>query len=249
MPRPVPDAPARYRAFLSALRRTANAELAFRQSGVNRSWAYWRRKRDADFARDWAGALAAGRERLGIRPPVKPTWDGVPLVLTGRFTSRHRRLRRAMPTDFTDQRKRLFLQTLRATCNIAAAARAAGVQPATARRHRAMGGPFATAWDDAIVQGRLMLEGELIYACLQKYDPDPDDMGSEFATGDVAGMDWSVAFQTLRLHLPERRARWKRHQMPALPSIEEVNAEVARIVEVVRASKPRRGRQGAPDAR
>ena len=62
MPKAVPDAPARYRAFLSALRRTANAELAFRQSGVNRSWAYWRRKRDADFARDWAAALAAGGE-------------------------------------------------------------------------------------------------------------------------------------------------------------------------------------------
>ena len=93
-----------------------------------------------------------------------------------------------------------------------------------------------------------MLEHELIYACLKKYDPDPDDMGPEFATGDVAGMDWSVALQTLRLHLPERRARWKRHQMPALPSIEEVNAEIARIVEVVRAGKPRRGKRDAHDA-
>ena len=43
MPKAVSDAPARYRAFRSALRRTANAELAFVQSGVNRSWAYWRR--------------------------------------------------------------------------------------------------------------------------------------------------------------------------------------------------------------
>ena len=154
-----------------------------------------------------------------------------------------------MPTDFTDDRKRVFLRTLRATCNIAASARAAGVEPSTARRHRAMGGPFATAWDEAIVQGRLMLESELLYACLRKYDPDPDDRGPVFTTGDVAGMDWSVAFQTLRLHLPERRARWKRHQMPTLPSIEQVNAEVARIVEVVRAGKPRRGRRRAPDAR
>lgn len=246
MLKPVPDALARYRAFLSALRRTANAELAFRQSGVNRSWAYWRRKRDADFARDWAGALAAGRERLGIRPPVKPTWDGVPLVLTGRFSSRERRLRRAMPSDFTDDRKRLFLRTLRATCNIAASARAAGIEPNTARRHRAMGGVFASAYDDALVQGRLMLEHELIYACLRKFDPDPDDTGPEFDTGDVAGMDWSVAFQTLRLHLPERRARWKRHQMPALPSIEEVNAEVERLIKVVRAGKPGRGRNARP---
>jgi hypothetical protein len=249
MPKPAPDAPARYRAFLSALRRTANAELAFRQSGVNRSWAYWRRKRDGHFARDWAAALAAGRERLEIRPPVKPSWDGVPLVLTGRFSSRERRLRRATPQDFTDDRKRLFLRTLRATCNIAASARAAGVEPSTARRHRAMGGAFATAWNEAIVQGRLTLEGELIYACLRKYDPDPDDMGPEFTTGDVAGMDWSVAFQTLRLHLPERRARWKRNQYPALPSIEEVQAEIARVVEVVRAGKPRRGRRGAPELR
>jgi hypothetical protein len=62
MPKPVPDAPARYRAFLSALRRTANAEFAFRQSWVNRSWAYWRRQRDADFARIGAVALAMGQE-------------------------------------------------------------------------------------------------------------------------------------------------------------------------------------------
>lgn len=249
MPKAVPDAPARYRAFLSALRRTANAELAFRQSGVNRSWAYWRRKRDADFARDWAAALMAGRERLGIKPPVKPTWDGVPLVLTGQFSSRERRLRRAMPTDFTDDRKRLFLRTLRATCNIAAAARAAEVQPSTARRHRMMSTPFREAFDAAIDQGRLMLEHELIYFCLKKFDPEPDETEPEFATGDVAGMDWSVALQTLRLHMPERRARWKRQQYPALPSIEAVQAEIARVVAVVRAGKPRGGGRRAPDAR
>lgn len=243
------DAAARYRAFLSALRRTANAELAFAQSGVNRSWAYWRRRRDAGFAADWAAALAAGRERLGIKPPVKPVWDGVPLVLTGRFTSRERRLRRVMPTDFTDDRKRLFLRTLRATCNVSAAARAADVTPGTARRHRAMGGPFAAAWDEAIAQGRLMLEHELVYFCLNKFDPEPGETEPDFAGGDVAGMDWSVALQTLRLHLPERRARWKRQQMAALPSIEQVQAEIAQILKVIDAGERRRGRRSAREKR
>jgi hypothetical protein len=234
------NAPARYRAFLSALRRTANAELAFAQSGVNRSWAYWRRKRDAVFARDWDAARAAGRERLGMKPPRRPSWDGVPLVLTGRFTSRERRLRRTTPADFTDDRKRLFLRTLRATCNVSAAARAAEVTPGTARRHRAMNRPFGAAWDEAIVQGRLMLEHELVYFCLNKFDPEPGETEPEFERGDVAGMDWSVAIQTLRLHMPERRARWKRQQMAELPSIEEVQAEIAQVLKVVRAAGKRK---------
>ena len=68
-------------------------------------------------------------------------------------------------------------------------------------------------------------------------------------TGEVAGMDWSVALQTLRLHLPERRARWKRQQYPALPSIEQVQAEIAQIVKVMRADKRQKGRRLAPDAR
>jgi hypothetical protein len=65
MLKPMPDAPARYRAFLTALRRTANAELAFRQSGVNRSWGYWRRKRDADLAGGLAAARVAGENFIG----------------------------------------------------------------------------------------------------------------------------------------------------------------------------------------
>lgn len=247
MPKPVPDAPARYRAFLSALRRTANAELALQQSGVNRSWAYWRRKRDMHFARDWAAALAAGRARLGLKPPVKPIWDGVPLVLTGRFSSRMRRLRRAVATDFTDDRKRLFLRTLRATCNVTAAARAADVVPGTARRHRAMNNAFAAAWDDALTQGRLMLEHELVYFCLNKFDPDPDEAEPVLEAGAVLGMDWSVALQTLRLHLPERRARWKRQQVGALPSIEQVQAEIEQVIKVVRAGKTPRKRRPRDD--
>ena len=96
------DAPARCRALIAALRRTANAELAFVQLGVNRSWAYWWRKRDPEFTRDWAAAaVAAGRARLGLKTPARPSWDGVPLILAGNLNSRERRLRRANAADFT----------------------------------------------------------------------------------------------------------------------------------------------------
>ncbi len=207
MPKAVPDAPARYRAFLSALRRTANAELAFRQSGVNRSWAYWRRKRDADFARDWAAALAAGRERLAIEPPVKPTWDGVPLVLTGGWGSKSRRLRRVIDADFTDARKRLFLAALGATCNVSAAARAAGVQPGTARRHRAASAPFRAAWAVALDDGRVTLEFALLKASLALFDTGLDDDPAPDEGLAIRSVDAQVALQTLRLHMPDRRGR------------------------------------------
>ena len=239
MPKAVPDAPVRYRAFLTALRRTANAELAFVQSGVNRSWAYWRRKRDPDFARDWAAAVAAGRERLGLKPPVKPRWDGVPLVLTGNFNSRVRRLRRAMPTDFTDARKRVFLGVLRATCNVSAAARAAGVQPGTARRHRATSAPFREAWAQALDEGRLTLEFALIEASIAVFDPEPGEADAILPL--VQGMTAEVALQTLRLHKSVQP--WRTGPRPSDPEV--ARASILRQVDVVLRGDAARARRRA----
>ena len=233
------DAPARCRAFLAALRRTANAELAFVQSGVNRSWAYWRRKRDPDFACDWAAAVATGRARLGLKAPARPRWDGVPLVLTGNFNSRERRLRRATGADFTDARKRVFLAVLRATCNVSAAARAANVQPGTARRHRVTSAPFREAWAAALDEVQMTLELALIEASIALFDPEPGE--AETVMPLVQGMTAEVALQTLRLH--KSSDRWRSGLRPADP--ETARAAILRQVDVVLRGDAARARRAA----
>ena len=233
------DAPARCRALIAALRRTANAELAFVQSGVNRSWAYWRRKRDPEFARDWAAAVAAGRARLGLKTSARPSWDGVPMILTGNFNSRERRLRRAHAADFTDARKRVFLSVLRATCNVSAAARAANVQPGTARRHRHASAPFREAWAVAIDEGRMTLELALIEASIAVFDPEPGEADAILPL--VHGMNAEVALQTLRLH--KSAQPWRSGPRPSDP--ETARAAILRQVAIVQRGAASRARRRA----
>ena len=229
------DIPVRYAAFLSALRDTANVTLAFEQSGVNRSWGYWRRRRDAAFAVRWDAVLGEARAALGIQPRVQPTWEGAPLVLTGGWGSKTRRLRRAFGADFTDARKRLFLATLHATCNVSAAARAAGVETSTAQRHRHMNTGFRQAWTRAIDEGRMHLEYALLGAGLAMLDPDPDNVPPPIDACDIRGMDAHVALQTLRLHTPSRRANWNRQPGVKVSSPEEALASVRRLAAVITA--------------
>ncbi len=50
--------------FLSAMARTANAELSAQMAGVDRTTAFGLRQRDPGFARDWARARDWGRARV-----------------------------------------------------------------------------------------------------------------------------------------------------------------------------------------
>lgn len=63
-------------------------------------------------------------------------------------------------TIFSEGLKAVFLDHLRATCNVTLASRASGVNSGTAYKHRREDALFAERWDEAINEGIDLLESE-----------------------------------------------------------------------------------------
>ena len=68
------------------------------------------------------------------------------------------------------QRRAMFVATLAETCNVSAAARAAGVVASTCYRWRAQDAAFSAAWDDALAIGYDRLEAALLDYALEKIE-------------------------------------------------------------------------------
>ena len=82
---------AKGRAFLHVLADTCNVSEACRQSGLNMTVAYRRRKMDAQFRADWAQMLAIGYARLeGVL--LQRAFHGTQRVVTKRDGSEERML-------------------------------------------------------------------------------------------------------------------------------------------------------------
>lgn len=60
--------------------------------------------------------------------------------------------------EFTEERKLLFLDTLRTTVNVTLAAQAVGISSGTAYRHKKDDALFAERWDEALQEGIDLLE-------------------------------------------------------------------------------------------
>jgi hypothetical protein len=108
-------------------------------------------------------------------------------------------------------KKRVFLETLRRTANVTRSAKAAGIAPNTAYRHRARYPQFDLAWTEALVHAldvleTTMLERALRYNASLAEGVDPVDPGADpvkvepFSNGD--------AMRLIKLHresLAQRR--------------------------------------------
>jgi len=132
--------------FLDALRRGARHEEAARAAGFSRSAFFRVRKRDPAFAALWDGAISYSSGPRYVSPGV-----GRPL-----------QLRRNRNVRFTDQRKHAFLDHFAGTCNLTAAALAAGVSEATVFAHRAKDPDFAARFKVALEQSYARLEAEVV---------------------------------------------------------------------------------------
>lgn len=72
--------------------------------------------------------------------------------------------------QFTPEVRELFLESLRKTPNVSAAARACGVSPSTAYAHRQADQSFAEAWDEAIEECVDTLEAKLYERAVEGYE-------------------------------------------------------------------------------
>ncbi len=133
--RPEPDW---VRPFLVALRQTGNLRASERAANMSRS-SHHRRRRDAQFAAEWAACLQAfGRGEKRASPPPSAA---LPLKLS---------------------KREVFLEALAETSCIAAAAERAGLPLREVYKLRRRNAPFAAAWRAALVEGYDMLEIELL---------------------------------------------------------------------------------------
>ena len=132
--------------FIQALRRGAKVTEAAKAAGFGESSFYRTRRADPGFKTAWDEALEASDSPKLIKPG-----NGRPMQLR-----RTRRLR------FGAAKKAVFLAHFAATCDLAAAAEAAGVSASTVRNHRLKDPEFDADCREALEQGVAHLEEEAV---------------------------------------------------------------------------------------
>ena len=244
------------RVFLRELARGGSVALAAETCGIDRSSAYQLRGRNPAFAASWDRALEAARERLseGDQSPSRVRErpgegessppDSLPRPLPQAGGEMNAKLRdnqvirsskagrpciaRVGPGRWSAESERAFLAELRASANVKAAARAAGVSAVAAYNRRRLWPAFAEAWCEALAEGYVRIETLLIHAATCTLDPEPEPD----AAREAPLMSVEQAMNLYKLHRagqqggkPQRYA-WRQQE----PDIEAVRAEILRKV-------------------
>lgn len=239
------DAARRCADILAALARTANVRLSLKETGVSHYWAYRRRRDDPDFRARWDTAVRTGKRALEQTKAALARDAGAPrpaamLTLVGSSGKGTLRLERVKPCSFTDAKRATFLAALRGTCNVKAAARAAGVSPHGAYTRYHADPAFRAEWDAALAEGRVHLEMALIGAARALFEaPTGAGEAPEAEPVAITGMDAKVALQLLRLHAPVDRAGRARGRWVKPADADATRAEILAKVAAVRAARAR----------
>jgi hypothetical protein len=229
---------------LAGLAATGNVRLTLKRCGISHYWAYRQRGRDPDFRARWDTAMRNGKRALAAAARARADDPGAPavqagLMLVGSAGKDTLRLEGEKPCSFTPAKRATFLAALRATCNVRAAAQAAGVSAtgAYARFHADAG--LREDWTAALAEGRVHLEMAALAAARALFEGGAATEPA--ATPAVTGMDAKTALQLLRLHDPRRadgRARFK------WAKAADPEATRAAILAKVAAVKAARGQAG-----
>ena len=220
-------------AFLRSLERTGSPEQAALDAGIDRTTAYARKKRHADFAEAWACALrgrsaqadAAVQERVGfwekVRGKVTATMLGAeaedgpaPSPSRMREGSKRDELRastalggkivRVGPGRWNAAMEERFFSELAATANVRRACAAAGVSTNAVYARRLKRADFRAKWDAVLETGRAAVEMHLVEAAKKSFDPDDLDVGEE--AGAKVSVTEAIRIVQLQGKGPDRKA-------------------------------------------
>lgn len=143
-----------------------------------------------------------GDEAAGLDGTTDGTSE-VPAVIGSRPYGGVQKTRQGGRKLFAGKRVEAFLDHLAATCNVTAAARAAGVTTMCVYAKRARDPDLRAAWEEAIQIGYARIEAELLRLA-NEGGPRPrlPDDGDEAADGEApaGGIDKDLALQLLRDH-------------------------------------------------
>jgi hypothetical protein len=145
----------------------------------------------------------------------------------------------------------VFLATLAATCEVGAAARAAGVCRATAYAHRESDPAFAAGWREALETGVAALEARLLAESHDAVAPYAVVPGTEPAAADPAERDLAFwrALHLLREHKRGLIGHGNAGRPPTRASERQVAESINRLIDRAEARLARRRKWGTPDSR
>jgi hypothetical protein len=104
--------------------------------------------------------------------------------------------------NFTEGLKHVFLDTLRATCNITLAAQAAGVSSSTCYHHKKIDPLFSERWDEALNEGVDLLEAAAHKRAFEGVDDPVFFKGEE--VGSVRKYSDALTMFLLKAHRPDK---------------------------------------------
>jgi len=181
--------------FLRALERSGNVRLAAEGAGVDFSTAYQRRKRHAEFAERWEGALAAFQalapdpSTIGCAAPSSLRHaPGMPISSAppppGKLGEELNvrpdgKIIKGSDARWGKRAEEAFLLELTTSGNVRRAAKAAGFSTAAVYKRRLKSRHFAAAWDAALETGKARVQAYLIEAATRTFDPDELPIGDE----------------------------------------------------------------------
>ena len=231
-------------AFLRGLERTGKARWAAEDAGIDFSTAYQRRKRHADFAERWAEALRQHGETRAEREakemggivrelrhapsPSHRSAAGPSLSREGRGADADEisngKLRRVGPGRWSPAKERMFLEELTWSASIRRACSAIGMSRQAVSRRRMKDPRLDAACEAAIEVGRRRLNGYLVEAGNNTFDPDELPIGDEH---ELPRVTIAEAIQIAKLGGGGRQA-------PAPEPIHDIEGARARIEETMR---------------
>ena len=186
--------------FLRELERTGNVRISAERAGVDFSTAYQRRRRHAEFAEQWEGALLVNRqaahvETAGGRTPSPGSLAASPssprrgedaIVRPDGLTSgecfpsiRSGKLVKSSEARWGKRAEERFLTELTVSANVRLAAEAAGFSTTAIYRQRAKSRHFTAAWDAAVETGKARVQAYLVEAATRTFDPGELPIGDE----------------------------------------------------------------------
>lgn len=149
--------------FVLALRDGATVAGAAEAAGVAVATLYYRRRIDADFAACWTDAVAGASAAVAAaRAQACGALDNAQGTAVREHARRWLVRKRRRAVEFTRARRQAFLDHFAGSCNMAAAAAAAGVTVWTVRRALAQDPAFAAGLDDALAIGYPQAEEEAL---------------------------------------------------------------------------------------
>lgn len=222
--------------FLLGIRNGMTVKAAARWAPVGETAIYWLRRADAGFAALWREAFAGAKaDAAAARTEARAAADaaqGTKIADDGGTVLKRKR-RHAV--EFTPARRQVFLDHFADSCNMAAAAAAAGVTVRCVRKTLAEDEAFSDAFDMATGVGYRALEADTLHQAQMGYRLSPDGP-ADAGDGPRSRQTFERSLQLLQ-HYRRRDGsvgrRPSRHERK-LASKEEVIAAIVKNIRMVR---------------